>query len=186
MFHDLELSGEQPDNEPAPGAIDLDIPSIPQDEAPDVPEYACEECGRALEYSGRGRPPTRCDEHKKNRKRSTPASGTKRDNAIAREAADVLAQINGLIGIGLLVAPAPYKFPATAAKLDEVAPKFDAEVYKALQASPTLARSIARAGGVSGAAGLIIAYGMLGASLAPIALMEWQANRAAKDGDEQR
>ena len=40
---------------------------IPADDVP----YRCEVCGVALEYSGRGRPPVRCTEHKKGKASSS-------------------------------------------------------------------------------------------------------------------
>lgn len=155
-----------------------DGPAMPADLAPEVPEFACEVCGKELTYGGRGRKPKYCDEHKKNKPAGTrSASGSKRDEAVARQAAGVLSQINGLVGLGLYFAPEPFRMPDTAAKLDELAPKFEEQAFDALKNSPALARTIARAGGVSGSAGLIIAYGMLGASLAPVAVDEWKRNK---------
>lgn len=159
-----------------PDIDDAITADIPADEAPSVPEIACVECGKELTYSGRGRKPKYCDEHKPKNSAANPAR-SKRGDAIAREAADVLVQINGLIQVGMLIVPEPYKMPRTAMKLDAVSDKFGEQAFEALKASPALAKAIARAGGVSGSAGLIIAYGMLAASIAPVAVEEWKSKR---------
>lgn len=172
MFTDVEIPADE-----TPAAL-------PTDSAPAVPELACKTCGKELSYSGRGRKPVYCDEHKKSGSTSSGVTrSSKRSDAIAREAAQVLSQVNGLIGIGLMVAPEPYRMPGTAAKLDSVADKFEDQAYTALLASPALARTIARAGGVSGSAGLIIAYAMLASSIAPVAMEEWKDNRKASAGE---
>lgn len=143
---------------------------------------ACETCGKPLEYGGRGRKPKYCDEHKAGRA-ATPRKASKRNDALAEEAAEVLNQINGLVGIGLLIAPKPFRMPQTAKALEERSDRFKEAAVDALKANPDLARSIARAGGVSGSAGLVIAYGVLAASLAPVAMNEWKGNMRERKGE---
>lgn len=139
----------------------------------------CKTCGDPVEYSGRGKPPQYCAKHKPARSSSGTrvSGGTSKDAAVA---AEVLTQINSMIALALMIAPEPFKMEKTGTALSDSADKFKPQAEQALQSSPALARAIARAGGVSGGAGLIIAYGMLAATLAPIAVAEWKGKNAPR------
>lgn len=162
---------------------DADV--LPDEPPINPPEYACEVCGKELEYSGRGRKPKYCDEHKGGRKgTSTPRKSTAKADATAKQAAAALAQLNALIGMGLMAAPKPWGMPQTASALAERNDAFEESAYQALLTDPKLAAMIVRGGATSGKVALIIAYGMLGFSIYPTAQSEWKANRANRaEGD---
>jgi hypothetical protein len=75
-------------------------------DAPPRKVYTCRDCGKELEYGGRGRPPTQCDEHKG---QSSSASATpggqprKVTTRAAREAAELAAKYKGLQQKGGLI-----------------------------------------------------------------------------------
>jgi hypothetical protein len=73
---------------------------IPEDDA--APEYACEVCGKELQYGGRGRHPRFCEEHKPRSASSisTRKSSAKGDVAAALSAMDMMYD---LLGMGLLM-----------------------------------------------------------------------------------
>lgn len=66
-------------------------------------DLACMVCGKPLVYAGRGRKPTRCDEHKTSRSSgsSSRSSGTK-DERMRQE----LSQTLGMIGLAVMAADA--------------------------------------------------------------------------------
>ena len=161
---------------PADEALQSDAPVTVGD------VLACEVCGETLEYSGRGRKPKYCASHKPARGRAdTPTVKTAgKPNSKAREAAGVLAQVNGLVAVGLSVAPGAWRMPATASAIAEANEAFEEAAARALAADPKLTTLILRAGQVSGGVSLLIAYGAFGIAVAPVAVMEARANRAAE------
>jgi hypothetical protein len=169
---------------------ETDVPlfSDPIDEAPEtvMPQretnpsgLACEVCGVPLVYAGRGRKPKFCDAHRKSPAGKKMSSGTKNES-LARQAAAALAQLNGLACIGLMVVG----FPATAGAISERNEDFENQAYNALLTDPALCATILKAGATSGKAALIIAYGMLGVSVAPVAVGELRERRALRDTEE--
>lgn len=159
--------------------VDPDI-SIPEVENV---EYPCQVCGReAGPYAGRGRKPKFCADHKpsKNVTTSKPRLSGK-NGATAIQAAEILAQYNGLVA--LVATLAHYEYTGEAIR--NVNDTFKEQATAALLADPELANQIVRAGGVSGKAALIMAYGMMVAAVAPVGMLEFKQNRAAKaEGQE--
>lgn len=155
---------------------DVDIPDTATDVAPETVDDAltCEVCGKELEYSGRGRKPKRCDEHK--RSKSTQTTSNAKANSLGKEAARVLAQLNGLVATGCLIAPHPWTLPNTASAIANANETFEEKAAQALSADPKLARLIVNSGAASGKAALILAYVMLGGAVVPVAVMEYRAN----------
>ncbi len=91
----------------------------------------------------------------------------------ARAAAALLAKGNSLIGLSLGFAG----LPMTSAQLAEANEGFEEQAYEALLTDPALCRKILSGGAMSGKVALILAYGMLGASVAPTAVMEVRKRR---------
>jgi hypothetical protein len=141
-------------------------------------EYSCEVCGKEIFYGGKGRHPKRCDEHKKGpaRKAATrPGMGTGKNGTLARQAAAALSQVNGLIGIALLLAPGKLKMPETATALAIADEGFSEQAYLALLTDPKLCALILKGGMASGRAALLIAYGMLAGAVVPVGIAEYRA-----------
>ena len=168
---------------------DVPVPdSLPRDEGigPGA-ELTCEDCGTPLEYSGRGRKPKKCPEHRKNGSKSGTSTVRKTNAAntkLAEQAADALALINSMIGAAVAM---PFVgLEATAEAINVSNPTFRDMAAEALIADPKLARQILTAGGVSGKMALLMAYGMFGMAVAPVAYMELKARQEVKaSGDIQ-
>jgi hypothetical protein len=155
---------------------------------PDIPatpsaEEVCEivGCDEILVYGGRGRRPKRCPEHKRapvgTPIRTAPTKSARNDSA-ARSAAAALGQMNALLALVAMVAPAPFSFPRTAAALGNANEGFEEQAYAALLTDPKLCQWILKAGSTSGKVSLLIAYGMLTAAVAPVAIAEYKDNTA--------
>lgn len=158
---------------------DLSLDSIPGDVT--GIEYPRVECGKeAGPYSGRGRKPKYCDDCKAKRGTRTtsgPKTTTGKNKALAAQAADTLAQYNGIVALGCMLTP----YPNTGQAISTANDTFREQAYNALLTDPKLAAQIANGGSISGPALLVIAYlSMLGA-VAPVAVMEYKANKAAKE-----
>lgn len=164
----------------APDFSDAPIPEdIPQtDIAPDDGPH-CQVCGTPLEYSGRGRKPKYCSEHRRSGARNTTSvkASTPRNEKLAAQATDALLQINGLVA--LLAAVAQYE--NTAEAITSAEETFRVRVHAALITDPELAQSILKAGTASGKISLIIAYGMLATAVAPVAVVEYKMKRLEKE-----
>jgi hypothetical protein len=137
-------------------------------------EYACQTCGVELSYSGRGRHPKYCDEHKKtgSTKRASSGSGN-----LAKQAAAVLEQTNALIAGAMMLMPRPYNLANTGVALAEANDEFVVRAEKALQSNPKLCKFILKGGAISGQFGLVTAYGLLVGSVLPTAMQELRENR---------
>lgn len=94
---------------------------------------------------------------------------------LAGQAADVLAQVNDVIGLGFMVGGLPKSASALAARNEA----FKEQAHAALSTDPGLCRMILRAGTSSAKLSLAIAYAMLGASVGPYVKMEIDERRAA-------
>ncbi len=156
--------------------IEFELMAVP-DDIVDI-EYPCEICGKESgPYSGRGRKPKRCAEHKA--KQSTPRKAGKlpaKVEANAAMAAEILAQYNGLAGLGLRLVT----YHDTADAIVGANPVFKELAYNALISDPALAESIIRTGGMPGKVALIVAYATFGAAVAPVAMLELRSKRADK------
>lgn len=182
-----------PADVPAVDPDAYDAPAMPPDYDPMPPgkpetvqdgdALTCLVCGKPLEYAGRGRKPKYCDEHKKSKSGGSGASRSPSKGAAgdARIAAEALTQANNLAAVALMVLPEPYRMEATGTAITEASDKFNEQAYQALLQSPELAKAIARAGGISGAAGLVMAYGMLAATITPIAVSEVREKRGTRE-----
>lgn len=150
--------------------------SLPADESPhDGPH--CIVCGTPLEYSGRGRKPKYCDEHKKSGTRTGVKSSTPRNDKLAAQATDALMQINGLGALVCMLAG----MPMTAAAINNAEEGLREQVKAALITDPDLASKILSAGTHSAKISLVIAYGMFAAAVAPVGVMEFKANKARRE-----
>lgn len=145
------------------------------------PEFACVTCGKAIEYSGRGRKPKYCDEHKRSSGTGTRSAASGSNDKLAAMAVDVLCQGNAAATVGLMFA----RLNGTASAVAEREEPFRAQAYEALKLDPALCKSILKGGANSGKMALIIAYAMLGASVAPVFIAEMKEKRAEKAEDDQ-
>lgn len=155
------------------------VDEVPDDLKPidDEPEYACQVCGIALEYAGRGRKPKYCAEHKPgaSTKSRTPA----RANDTAALAASVLAQMNGYLGLGLMI----FGLPLTATEINKANEQFRELAYEALLLDSKLSKRIVSAGGKSAGVALSMAYATLTVNVAPVAMQELKQRKASKNVD---
>lgn len=157
-----------------PTFSDTEIPSDAEpDAAPETThEYSCEVCGKELAYGGRGRKPRFCDEHKS---RSTSARKTSlgKNDILASQATEALAQFNGIIAIGVMM----LGLPLTAQTLSAANDGFREQARSALLTDPELCKMILKGGTGSGKVALAVAYGMLGSAVVPVAITEVKARR---------
>lgn len=166
-----------------------DIPVFDDTPIPDAPPISdiapstshdlhCKTCGVPLEYSGRGRKPMYCPQHRKasGGSGSATARTTKKNAELAAAATESLVQVNSLVGMGLMLA----QMPATASAIAAREEAFRVQAYAALQTDPALCQQILRAGQASARMTLIIAYASMAGAVAPYAAMEIKAKRAAK------
>jgi len=105
--------------------------------------------------------------------RSAIRGGMPASESQARAAAALLARANALLGFSVTM----LGMPLTAGQLAEANEQFETQAYEALLTDPALCRKILSGGAMSGKVALILAYGMLGASIAPTAVMEIKAKR---------
>lgn len=154
------------------------LPPLTPDDTPDisgVPEYACSECGKELFYSGRGRKPTKCDDHKRTSSARSSGSSSNNDKTAAA-ALEILVQGNNIVAMAAMMG----QFFRTASAISDREDAFRVQAMEALKADPALARTIVKAGATSGKAMLLFAYGMLAVSIAPVTLQEIKERRATK------
>lgn len=160
------------------------IPDGPTDESPEDMEQDtvespdglyCDVCGKPLVYKGRGRKPTKCDEHKTSGSRTGVKSPTKTKGVegTAALAASHLARLNGFLAMAM----SSWGLPVTAQSVALANEEFQKLAYEALLADPVLAKKIAMGGAESGKAALIFAYGMFGLAVGPAAVMEIKQKR---------
>lgn len=150
------------------------VPDITPDETPEsTHELSCETCGKELTYSGRGRKPKFCDEHKKSSGGVSKRKSLGKNDQMAAQAAEALVQMNGIAAIGIMM----FGLPLTATALKNAEDTFREQAYSALLTDPALCATILRGGTASGKVALLIAYGMLGAAVAPVGIMEFKEKR---------
>lgn len=154
----------------------------PDDDAapPTSFEYACETCAKEIYYGGRGRKPRFCEEHKPNKAARGKGSGS--NAQLARQASEVLVQVNAFLAIGLMLPP--LQLTETASALAEANDGFGVSAYEALLTDPGLAKLILRGGGASGKLALVLAYVMLGGSVVPVGVNEFRERKANADRSE--
>lgn len=132
-----------------------------RDEAPPATGPTCETCGVELVYAGRGRPPRRCPEHRKERTKTritdAPIPTAPTSLGVAGKAARVLGSYNGIVAIGLHIAG----LPETSKYIVQCNPTFEEQVAAALASDEKLAKRILGSGQTTALAGLAFAYGPL-------------------------
>lgn len=156
-----------------------DASPIELDSVPDLDdiEYPCSVCGRESgPYSGRGRRPTKCPEHKQQRATGT-GRGPRRTNndTLAAQASAVLVQLNQ----GLAITAMAMGFNGTASAIAHNNDAFETNAFEALKTDPELCKFICKGGVKSGKVALAMAYASLGTQVVPVAAQEFKAKRAA-------
>jgi hypothetical protein len=158
---------------------DFDISEAP--DMPDIaaPEYACEVCGTELFYSGRGRKPKRCDEHKTTRSQS---AGSKRGSKDVEAAVSSLNQVYTLVQMGLRMLNADLANEAMSASL----PKLEASNREHLTNDPELAKRIADMGKTGGRYAFFSAQLLTIGPVLFLAYSELSQRRAEKQGEAEQ
>lgn len=162
----------------------IETPDELHDEAPLTTETVgdeypdkCVVCSAGIPYGGKGPRPKYCEDHKKNKSKSSARTSTRGNARVAEDAAMLLGQLNGLIGMGLQF----YGLQMTAASIATANDQFVRAATNALENDPKLAKKIVGFGATSGKASLAVAYGMLGAAIAPVAVAELKMKKADQD-----
>lgn len=154
--------------------------ALPDDTTPltaDI-QFPCVVCGKESgPYSGRGRKPTRCPEHKKSKTTSTASRVTGTSASLAAQAATVLEQLNGILAMGLMVTG----MTDTAHALAAANEGFKEQAYLALTTDAELCRLILKGGVKSAKLSLGLAYVGLGAAVIPVAVAETREKKAARE-----
>lgn len=161
---------------------------LPEDVSPGS-EFHCLTCGKPLEYAGRGRKPKYCAEHRRGGARKQTKASTVKNERLASQATDALMQINGLAAFLAHLTG----LPMTAEAINNAEPGLREQVHNALITDPDLCAAILKGGTQSARVSLILAYGMFGISVAPVAALEIKARKAERalaaeveDGDDGR
>ena len=162
-------------------ALTFESVEVPAEAKEDVSPHdgpACMVCGTPLEYSGRGRKPKYCDEHKKSGARKNVRSSSAKNERLAAQATDALMQINGIGAMSCML----LGMPLTAGAITSAEEGLREQVHAALITDPDLAAKILSAGTHSAKVSLVIAYGMFAAAVVPVAVMEGKTRKAEIDG----
>lgn len=160
------------------------LDDLPMDNGPvtvDV-EHPCDKCGRETGWSGRGRRKKLCDGCKPPRASAGTRTPRVSGNAsnIAAQAAKTLVGINNMIAVGALA----LGLKETYQQIIAVQASFEDQAYQALLMDPKFAASLLSAGQVSGKAMLGMAYVSMGVGIAPVAMAELKAKKAAREDQE--
>lgn len=159
------------------------------DEAPEssADAHYCQEPGCSNEVFRKGtvgRFPTKCEEHKKSRGSSAAprkSSANVSTPALAKQAAAVLAQVNDLVGLGMMTVSfmpqIPFEFPATYKAINDNNEAFRVAAEEALSTDPALCRQIVKVGATGGKAALVMAYVTFAMGLVPAVVSDVRAMR---------
>lgn len=150
------------------------------DTVPDLSdiEYPCSVCGEESgPYGGRGRKPTKCSKHKKATSGNSSPRVTGNAQNLAAQATGVLVQLNGMIALGIS-ALGLFQTGGAIASANE---QFEAQAYQALLTDPELCKLILKSGGKSAKLSLLIAYGGMGMTVGPTAVMELKERKAIRE-----
>ena len=156
--------------------------------APDANPHdgpACIVCGVALDYSGKGRKPKYCAEHRKSGQRTGVRASSQKNERLAAQATDALMQINGIGALACMV----LGMPLTASAITTAEAGLREQVHAALITDADLCSKILSAGTHSAKISLIIAYGMFAAAVAPVGVAEakqLRERRAAAQEERER
>lgn len=107
---------------------------------------------------------------------SKPGRRTTNAEASASAAANMLARMNSLIGLGI----ASFGMPLTASAILDANEQFEIMAREALSTDPALCKRILSGGMSSSKAGLIMAYGAVGVAMLPAAQSEIREKRLAR------
>jgi hypothetical protein len=153
-------------------------------------EFSCKVCGQALTYSGRGRKPSRCTASnngdpeciaKNGGKTATVGTRSKGSNEkLAKDAVAVLTSMHDYMAMGAMF----MQLMGTASAIAQANENFVPRAEAALSNDPALARRIIALGSKGGKAMLLGAYVGFALSVAPVAMSEINAQRAARKDDE--
>lgn len=159
------------------------LDDLPMDTVPVTVEvnHPCDNCGRETGWSGRGRRKKLCDACKPPRAsaaRAPRVSGNASN--VAAQAAKTLVGINNMIAVGALA----LGLKETYQQIIAVQGDFETQAYQALLMDPKFAASLMSAGQVSGKAMLGMAYVSMGVGIAPVAMAELKAKKAARESEE--
>lgn len=145
--------------------------TLPEDTIPEVSdiEYPCIVCGKeAGPYGKRGPKPKYCDDHKTNKRKGSTGRVTGSAASLAAQATETLSQLNAMIAVGAMAV----QMFQTAKALQEGDEQFRAQAFAALVTDPELCKFILKGGVMSAKLTLALAYGGLGMTVAPTAIME--------------
>ena len=162
-----------PESAAADAAGSMDLPPATDD------SLHCTVCGKELVYGGRGRKPTKCDDHKRGSGKASSGTRVTGNDKLAAQATEALVQLNNLTGLGVRL----LGLQTTAEMIVFCEDTFREQAYAALLTDPALCKQILSAGQVSAKFSLAIAYAMLGAQVAPLAIMELKQKRMAKEDE---
>jgi len=141
------------------------------DDTPAGSEYSCEICGAPLEYGGRGRKPTRCEDHKRKTAAKPRSSAPTGD---VRSALAVMESMYGAVSLGLLMVS-----PQSASVWGSQIESLQASNALVLAGDKALCKSICRLGERSGKAMFFSAHVMAAVPVA-IALQQDFKSRPKK------
>lgn len=157
----------------------LEFSVTENDAVPDIAissdDITCEVCGKALSYSGRGRKPKFCDEHKK-------SSSSSNGSSSRRSTRDVEAACAALSGAySALAMPLMMVSPAAAREWAEQANALETRNRVFLEASPDLAKRIAAAAGKGGSTAFVLSHVI---AIAPVLRILVSERRSAAEQEE--
>lgn len=160
---------------------------VPDDETPPVenptgdfdPSYPGSTSEAPYGFRDDGTPYKRHHGKRGGSPRSSSGKVSTRNETQARTAAALLAQMNLIVVMALQAS----NLDKTAASIAESNAMFEQMAFNALATDPALCRKILGAGAVSGKAGLIMAYAVLGVSAVPAIRTEIQERKAALENE---
>lgn len=151
----------------------------PDDSSPatsDV-EFPCRVCNKeAGPYSGRGRKPTLCPEHKAAKGTPRQSRVTGAPASLAAQAAGVLEQLNGIIAVGCMA----FGMNETAHAIASGNEQFKEQAYAALVTDQELCKLILKGGVKSAKISLGLAYASFAMGVGPVAVNELRAKKEAR------
>lgn len=145
----------------------------------------CQQCGKDIShmYSGRGRKPKYCEEHKKGNASRVGSSAGTATRGDVQQAVNSLEQGYQLIQMGLMM----FGAHGAATTLRESIPDLSQKNAQYLAADKDLVRSINKVGKAGGRAGFFINQGLV---LAPVVILaaqelgeKWASDAKEKEGD---
>lgn len=168
-------------------SLDFQTTSIPGYGTDEIPDFdgieMCEKCHAEpkLPYGGRG-PRPKLGANCKGQSSGSGGGSPKvkgKNAALAQQATAALMQLNNFAALGMML----MQLHDTASKfrVESTRESFEDSVYNALLLDPELCAWICRGGVKSGKIALLIAYGMLGASVIPTAVVEIREKKAERE-----